>query len=351
VSSPRFRDVDGPLPQDWPRLAAWLKAHGLHLDVEVAPRQFAGGLANLNYLISVGGELVVLRRPPDGPVAEGANDMAREARVLTRLSEHYPLAPRSIAFCDDLSVLGVSFQLIEYRDGVAIGAKLPPELAARDEAPERLTTALIDAMATLHALDPAELGLGGLGRPAGFLARQVEGWARRADAAWDGDPPKEVASIVEKLQRNSPTDEPVALLHGDLKFDNMLVDLRSLSAVAVVDWDMCTRGDPLFDLAVLASYWVDHADPAEVRGIEQVPSLEPGFPDRDGVVARYFAAVGRRPVDLSFHLALARLRLAVAWQQLYQRWQRGALTGERYQGFGVLARSVLGWTADTTSLP
>lgn len=342
-----FRAPADTIGQDWSAVATWLALQGRRLDLTVEPRQFAGGLANLNYLISVDGTPTVFRRPPAGPAAEGANDMAREARVLSQLSAHYPLAPASIAFCDDVSVIGAQFQLIEYRQGDAVGSTMPAELAGRDGAGSQLTDSLISAMAALHALDPDDVGLGELGKPSGFLGRQVEGWARRADAAYDGGPPTAVPAIIDALRRDLPADAPVSLIHSDLKFDNLLVELDTLTPVAVVDWDMCTRGDPLFDLAVLASYWVDPDDPAQVQGIDQVPSLEPGFPSRDEVVARYFAAAGRDAVDLSFHVALARLRLAIVWQQLYQRWQRGALTGERYAGFDALARSVLDWTAET----
>jgi aminoglycoside phosphotransferase (APT) family kinase protein len=137
------------------------------------------------------------------------------------------------------------------------------------------------------------------------------------------------------------------LIHLDFKFDNMLLDFESMQPVAVVDWDMATRGEPLFDLAVLLSYWIEPTDPSEVHGLGQVPSLVPGFASRTEVVERYFAAAGTEPVDLRFHLALARLRLAIAWQQLYQRYRRGALTGPHYAGFAELARSILGWTVAT----
>jgi aminoglycoside phosphotransferase (APT) family kinase protein len=347
VTTSAFRIGAETVEQDWDRLAGWLSVQGLTLDREITPKQFSGGLANLNYLISVDGVPTVLRRPPAGPAAEGANDMAREARVLGRLSDHYPLAPRSIAFCDDVTVLGAQFQLVEYRDGTSIGAHLPAEISGRAEAPEALTAELINAMAALHSLDPAAVGLDDLGRPEGFLGRQVEGWSRRGDAAYDGHPPPALGEIVKRLRDSVPTESAVSLLHGDLKFDNLLFDLVRLVPVAVVDWDMATRGDPLFDLAVLLSYWVEPTDPAELHALDQVPSLGPGFPSRASVVARYFAAVGREPVDLSFHLALARLRLAVAWQQLYQRYERGAFSDPRYASFAPMARSILSWTADT----
>jgi aminoglycoside phosphotransferase (APT) family kinase protein len=343
----RFRPAEQTVAQDWDRLGNWLARQDLALDRDVAPQQFSGGLANLNYLISVGGVPAVLRRPPPGPAAEGANDMARESRVLSRLADHYPLAPRSLAFCDDVDVIGAQFQLLEYRDGTAIGGHLPDSLAGRPDAPDRLTAALIAAMTDLHRLDPADVGLGDLGRPEGFLRRQVEGWARRADAAYYGEPPSAVPAIVERLGSTVPTTSEVALLHCDLKFDNILVDLDQLEPVAVVDWDMATRGDPLFDLAVLLSYWIEPADPAEVHTLEQVPSLDAGFPSRAELVARYFDRLGRPAADMRFYLGLARLRLAVAWQQLFQRFQRGAFTDPRYATFDALGRSILAWTADT----
>jgi aminoglycoside phosphotransferase (APT) family kinase protein len=347
LTDARFRSAADTLDQDWDAIAAWVATAGKRLDRDVEPRQFAGGLANLNYLISVDGAQVVLRRPPAGALAEGANDMAREARVLGSLAPHYPLAPHLVGFCEDLGVIGVQFQLIEYRAGDGVRAELPPELAGRPGVGTTLTDLLVEGMAGLHALDPQEVGLGDLGKPEGFLARQVEGWARRGEAAYDGDPPKAVDLVVRWLRRELPEESGVSLVHCDLKFDNMLFDFDALRPVAVVDWDMCTRGDPLFDLAVLASYWIEAGDPDGVQGLNQVPSLEPGFPRRAELIERYFTAAGREPVDLSFHIALARLRLAIAWQQLYQRWERGALVGDRYPALHDQANAILDWTADT----
>lgn len=195
------------------------------------------------------------------------------------------------------------------------------------------------------------MGLGELGRPEGFLQRQVEAWARRADAAYEQQPPPEVTAILTALRSTVPEPGPVSLIHGDLKLDNMIVDPATLAPVAVVDWDMTTRGDPLFDVAVLASYWVDESDPSELRRIDQVPSLEPGFGSRAELVAAYFVAAGSPPRDLSFMLTLARLRLAIAWQQLDVLFRNGALTDPRYAEFGEIAQTILTWTADTLAAP
>jgi aminoglycoside phosphotransferase (APT) family kinase protein len=332
-----------------------LAERGRYLDAGVAARQFASGLANLNYVVSLDGVPVVFRRPPDGPTGEGSNDMAREFAVLSKLADHFPLAPHALAFCDEPEVIGVPFQLLEYRPGRAVGATVPDDVAARGGADvgHLLTVQLVRTMAALHALDPERVGLGELGRPEGFLGRQVEGWARRCRAAFGADEPAAVGPILDALRATLPRTSAVALLHGDLKFDNVLVDVGvdTLAPVAVVDWDMATRGDPLFDLAVLLSYWVEAADPPEIHALGQVPSLEPGFPGRDEVVRLYGAAAGRPELrtahDLAFHLTLARFRLAVAWQQMFVKYERGALVEARYASFDSLARSILEWTAAT----
>jgi aminoglycoside phosphotransferase (APT) family kinase protein len=336
------------IAQDWAALRDHLATQGRHLD-ETDARQFAGGAANLNYLISVDGAPTVLRRPPAGQLAEGASDMAREWRVLSTLPQHYPLAPHGLLFCEDTSVLGAPFQLIEYREAMTIGATLPAGLGA--DAGAALSTALITALTSLHRLDPDEVGLGDLGRPEGFLGRQVEGWSRRATAAYDDAPPPEVAAIVAQLRVTRPEPTRVSLIHGDLKLDNMLVDPTTLEAVAVVDWDMATRGEPLFDLAVLLSYWIEQDDPSDLRRIGQVPSLEPGFPSRAELAAAYFAAAGTSEVDLGFVLTIARLRLAIAWQQLNKLYRHGALTDPRYGEFADVAQTILTWTADTLAAP
>jgi len=330
----------------WDRLAEWLRASG-HDVGDLAPRQFSGGVANLNYLLRVDEVDMVLRRPPAGNLAEGASDMAREWRVLRSLNAAYPLAPRGISFCDDVSVIGAPFQLMEYRPGVGIGARLPDEWAEDTTVVPRLVDQLLDAMARLHAVDPVSAGLGDLGRPESFLERQVAGWERRAAAAYDGQPVPEVAAVLSWLRQHVPADQCIALLHGDLKLDNLLVHPVSREAVAVVDWDMATRGDPLFDLGVLLAYWVQWDDPAELRALEQVPSLEPGAPDRSTVASGYFDRAGLSARDLSFYFTLGRLRLAIAWQQLYVLHGRASRPDPRYSGFSDIATAVLMWTADT----
>lgn len=326
-------------PQDWPALAKWLAGQGHILDSAAAPRQFAGGLANLNYRVMVNGAPAVFRRPPSGELAHGASDMAREARVLAGLNRCFPLAPRLIAFCADPQVLGVPFQILEWRPGTAIGGELPPELTAADSS--WLLASLTGALATLHRLDPADARLQDLGRPTGFAERQLRGWTKRAEAAFGADAPAALQPLLARLGETLPPDPPARLLHMDAKFDNLLVDPASQRATALIDWDMGTLGPPAFDLAVLLSYWIEPTDPADTHPLMAVPSLTPGWPGRAAVLQAYASAAGELPPDLGWHLGLARLRLATAWMQLYRLWQHGGLAGERYAGFASLAAAIL----------
>jgi aminoglycoside phosphotransferase (APT) family kinase protein len=270
-------------------------------------------------------------------LAAGASDMAREWRVVSALAPHVPLVPRGLAFCDDAAVLGTPFLVLEYRPGIAIGGTLP---AGADAA--ALLDATLTAMVALHALSPDAVGLGDLGKPDGFYARQLRGWAGRAAAVWpEGLPPVANALIATLEATPPPVDAAPVLLHMDLKPDNLLVDPLTMAPRAMIDWDMATRGPRGFDLAILLSYWIEVGDPAAVQALNAVPSLVPGAPSRVAVAARYRALGGAEPGPLGWPLALARLRLAVAWMQLYRKWQRGEMAGGRYAGFETLALAIL----------
>jgi aminoglycoside phosphotransferase (APT) family kinase protein len=318
-------------------LGAWLPSQGLALAPGSALIRLSGGIANRNDRIELTSGPAVLRRPPPGVLAAGASDMAREWRVISALAPHVPLVPRGLAFCDDVAVLGTPFLVLEHRPGVAIGGTLPPggDIAA-------LADATLGAMIALHRLDPQAVGLGDLGKPEGFYARQLRGWTGRAAAVWpDGLPPTAEALIAALGAVAPPQDAAPVLLHMDLKPDNLLVDAATMAPQAMIDWDMATRGPRGFDLAILLSYWIEAGDPPAVQSLNAVPSLVPDALSRAKLAARYRALGGGDPGPLGWPLALARLRLAVAWMQLYRKWQRGEMAGERYAGFETLALAIL----------
>ena len=327
------------------RLADWLARHGLALIPGTGLLPLGGGLANRNERIELATGPAVLRRPPPGVLAAGASDMAREWRVISALAPHFPIVPRALAFCADPAVLGTRFLILEHRPGVAIGGTLP---AGADGA--ALIDATLGQMVALHALDPDAIGLGDLGKPQGFYPRQLAGWHRRAAVVWPDGLPDAAAALIAALEAAPPpADSAPVLLHMDLKPDNLLVDPRTMAPHAMIDWDMATRGPRGFDLAILLSYWIEPGDPAAVHALAAVPSLTPGWPGRAEIAARYQRLGGAPPGPLAWPVALARLRLAVAWGQLWRKWQRGEMTGDRYAGFETLALAILAQALDQFS--
>jgi len=335
-----FSEVTHSIPQDWASLARYLSRRGIVLGPG-PPRQFAGGYGNLNYLIEIDGEPAVLRRPPAGALPYGGNDMAREYRILSSLWRKYPLAPRAMLFCDEANVLGAPFQIIEYRPGIVIRDTLPPGLVGRPEAGMLLSRQLVEGLAALHAVDPAQVGLETLGRPAGFLARTVDGWAARGAAVADLTNPRLLSEVVDWLGPRVPPDAPPSLIHSDFKLDNLILTPETLAPVAVVDWDMGTRGDPLWDLAVMLSYWVEPDDPPCLHRVRQMPTAQPGFWRRHEVLAAYLCLSSRAVNDFTFYRVLSLFRSAVVFLQLYDRFRRSPGQNMRCAEFDTLGRELL----------
>ena len=262
---PELIDVRPDERFDAARLDPWLRSNldGIAADARLEVRQFGGGHANLTYLLRLGDRELVLRRPPLGPVAPTSHDMRREHRVLARLVDAFPLAPRSYALCQDHSILGCDFHIMERRHGFVVRRDLPPAFRDQPELNRRLSETIVDTLAALHGVDPESVGLGDLGRPEGFLERQLTGWVRRWQATRDveaGDDDR-VERIGAWLKRDVPSSRSVTLLHHDFKLDNMLVESADpATPVAVLDWDMATRGDPLVELGYLLIFWAEATD-------------------------------------------------------------------------------------------
>jgi len=334
----------------WGRLLAYLCAHDMYVDPAEPIRQFAGGLANRNYLMTVNGTPTVLRRPPDGDLPPGAHDMAREHRILSRLSNMLPFVPRGLHYCDDRNVIGVPFQLIEYRAGVVIrGADMSP-VSDRADAANVLSEMLVTTLAALHRVDAREVGLEDLGRPDGFIARAIAGWSKRGTLVAQGPALQSVVADISRwLSRQIFRKRTPTLLHCDFKLDNLILDPQSLAPVALVDWDMGTRGDPLFDLATLLSYWAEPDDPPALRRLQQMPTTHPGFWRRAEVARRYADLTGREIDDLPLMRALALFKLGIVFLQLHQQWANGAVKDNRYADFARLGEDILLVARDATT--
>lgn len=315
---------------DMRRLGDYLTGKLTGSDQTLAVRQFGGGAANLTYLLDYGAEQYVLRRPPLGPVAASAHDMGREYRVLSVLHQAYPYAPRAFLFCDDLSVIGAPFFVMERRQGVVVRRTMPEAYAAMPNAARRMSEALVDALAAFHAVDYDALGLGGLGKPTGFIDRQIEGWYRRWHAAKTADLP-DMDAVYAWLKANQPANTRVSLVHNDYKLDNVMLAAGDPGrVVAVFDWDMCTLGDPLADLGALLTYWTEPSDPPYLQATAMMPLGEPGFLSRAELVARYAAKSGRAVEAIDFYHALGLFRLTVIIAQIYIRYARGQTQDSRF---------------------
>ncbi len=344
MNAPLLLDADHQTPQPWDRLAAYLAAQGFRLSLHPPPRQFSGGFGNLNYFVELDGRPAVLRTPPAGPLPPGGNDMAREHRVLSRLWRAFPLAPRSLHFSDDQTVLEHPFFIMEYREGLVVaGSDLPPVLA---EEGRTLSALLIDILARFHGVDPAAVDLDTLGRPEGFLERAVAGWIKRGEVASadiydDKRPPKAALALGDWLRSQPVPPGDVTLLHNDFKLDNIVLDRDApTTPVAVLDWDMCTRGDPLFDLATLLSYWTQPGDPQVMFDLDQMPTAYPGFLTRREALDLYAAKTGRDVSGFLFHRVLTMMKLGVVFLQIYARHCRGTTQDPRIAELGGLAEEV-----------
>jgi aminoglycoside phosphotransferase (APT) family kinase protein len=322
---------------DWPRIAAHLRHH-LPALIDAPFRhvqQFTNGAANLTYLLHFGDRTIVLRRPPAGTLAPGAHDMKREWRVLSRLWRHFDRAPRAHLFCDDHAIAGADFFVMEHRPGVVIRGEIPAPLAGLAGVARRMSFALVDAMAELHLLDPDRAELGDLGKPAGFVARQVSGWRTRwalAEAKSKPEVRGAMARVGARLERAIPAPQRASIVHNDLKLDNCAFDAGDPDRVsAIFDWDMTTLGDPLIDLGTLLNYWPDPADAPDVRRGSHDGMREMGLPARAEITARYVARTGLDPAPIRWYEAFAQWKTAVVVQQLHNRWLDGASADPRHE--------------------
>jgi aminoglycoside phosphotransferase (APT) family kinase protein len=296
--------------------------------------QFPGGHSNLTYLLRFGGRELVLRRPPLGASVKTAHDMGREHRVLSRLHRCYPKAPRALAACDDPAVIGAPFFVMERVQGVIL-RRLPAGSAPAPSRLRALSEATVDALAELHAVDPAAAGLADLGRPAGYAARQVSGWTERWQrAATDPVPDVDRAAawLAERLPRRSAAEEEGAavLLHNDFKLDNLVLAADLGGVAAVLDWEMATVGDPLMDLGTTLGYWLDPDDDEALRILPVGLTALPGNLSRAEVVERYARATGRDVSGILFYYVFGLLKIAVIAQQIYFRYRRGLTRDERF---------------------
>jgi len=292
--------------------------------------QFPGGHSNLTYLLRFNTQEFVMRRPPFGPVPPKAHDMAREYRILEAVHPVFPLAPRPYVLCEDAGVIGATFYIMERRCGLVVRYDEPPELADRPAARRRVSRALVDAIADLHAVDINVHGLAALGKPAGFVQRQVRGWSERWKGSQTSELPK-MDMLAAWLAERLPPDPPrPTLVHGDFKLDNVMLDARDIGhIVAVFDWEMSAVGDPLIDLGILLCYCVHTSTVSQHDAVTSV-THRAGWFTRAEILERYGERTGLDLTNVTFYEVFAVFKLAVVLQQIFYRYHRGQTDDARF---------------------
>lgn len=336
MSSDPLADRADPLeaheavPMD--RLLPWLTSVLGHRPAEIQLARFGRGYSNLTFLLTVDGREIVLRRPPPGVRIARAHDMGREYRIVTALGTAWDKVPPTVAQCTDPEILGGGFYLMERVKGIILRREAPTALNTHEDDWTRASSGLVDTLAEIHAIDVQQAGLGDLGRPDGYVQRQVQGWTRRYEASATDDLPA-VHRLAEWLAAHQPTESGATMIHNDLKYDNVILDPRDIGAVrAVLDWEMATVGDPLLDLGTFLAYWVQADDPPVLQHLRMGPTHCPGNLTRSELVARYQSKTNR-DFDPLWYYAFGQFKNAVVVQQLYRRYVEGHTTEKRYAGF------------------
>lgn len=315
---------------DVARLEPYLRQHFPDESGALHILQYPSGHSNLTYALHLGNTELVLRRPPFGSKVKSAHDMSREFRVLSQLHSVYPPAPEVVVYCDDLGVLGAPFYVMQPIHGIILRKHLPPDLAYAPEKARRLSESFIENLIRLHRVDYAAAGLASLGKPDGYLARQVSGWMDRYHGSKTHDHP-EVEKISVWLQRHLPATQSVSLIHNDYKFDNVVLDCGDTTKIAgVLDWEMCTIGDSLSDLGTTLAYWVDAGDPEELKQNLSDVTTYPGSFTRAEIVQFYGNTMACDTSHIAFYLAFARFKLAVIIQQIFYRYRQGLTKDTRF---------------------
>lgn len=335
---------------EWTKLAAYVRGRlaalniaGFDAAAEMTVEQFPGGHSNLTYLLRFGTSEFVMRRPPLGPVAPRAHDMERECRLLKAVHPVFPLAPRPFVLCEDTSVIGSIFYVMERRSGIVVRDREPPEIVGKPAARRRISASVVDTLARLHNVDVYQHNLDSLGKPSGFVARQVRGWSER----WIKSKTSEVDEmnmLARWLTERLPNDPPrFALVHGDFKLDNVMLDEGDVGRiVAVLDWEMCAIGDPLVDLGILLCYWVHTARATVGAGdtsLDAVTNL-PGWFNRDEIITKYAQQTTVDLANILFYEIFAVFKLAVVIQQIFYRYHQGQTDDPRFASLDNRVRAL-----------
>ncbi len=329
-------------------LERYLKEQMPDLEGRLLVEQFPSGFSNLTYLVKVGERQFVLRRPPFGVEIKSAHDMGREYKILQALSTSYAKVPKPYLYTEDKEILGAPFYMMERVEGIILRAKMPEGMQPNAATMHGIAKGMVDTMVELHEVDYEAVGLGELGKPDGYVERQIEGWTKR----YLKSKTNEVASIEKAakwLHENMPKESAASLIHNDFKYDNLILDSNDWTKViAVLDWEMSTLGDPLMDLGTSIGYWVNNNDPEWMQQMALSPTTLPGNPSRGELVQMYAEKSGRQIDNIVFYYVYGIFKIAVISQQIYYRYKMGHTQDKRFaaligavKGLGAMAMQAI----------
>ncbi len=328
-------------------LRQYLKAQFPDVQAELSVSQFPSGFSNLTYQLTWGAYDWVLRRPPFGANVKSGHDMSREHTILTALKDSPVQAPKPILFCEDETVLGAPFYIMERVKGVILRGYMTPEQLPDAHTMSGIAQSWVHTFATLHQTDLQNTQLHTLGKPEGYVTRQVEGWIKRYEKA-KTDEIAEMDKVAQWLSANKPSEVDACLIHNDYKYDNVVLNPENLTEItAVLDWEMATLGDPLMDLGTSLGYWLEATDPEPLKLLQLSPTTSAGNPTREEVVALYEKASGKTIDNAVFYYAFGAYKIAVIVQQIYYRYKKGYTQDPRFKALihGVKGCSTMAWQA------
>ncbi|WP_233269570.1 phosphotransferase family protein [Alteribacillus sp. YIM 98480] len=324
---------------NWEKVEHYLRSEMPDLPkANMKVKQFSEGYSNLTYLLRIGDWEAVLRRPPFGYVPPKAHDMKREHRILTKVHPVFPLAPKPYFYCDDPEVMDKHFYVMEKKEGVVVDDELPAEYKDKENAGQLISTNVIHTLASLQSIDYKEADLQDLGKPKGYLERQVHGWIKRYERADTEDKPQ-VKDLEQWLIDHLPPERETTIVHNDFKLNNMVLDAADPGKTqGILDWELSTIGDPFTDLGSTIAYWAESDDPD--IGISRVTD-QSGFYSRREFLEEYANISGRDLSDIHYYTAFGFYKLAGILQQLYHRWKIGEIEDSRFSTLNTSIANLL----------
>lgn len=332
MSQPPFQNKAVSMGIDWGKVENYIRSQNIHLDyAKLEVQAFSAGYSNLTYLIQLGDWKAVLRRPPFGPIPPKAHDMKREYEILSKLNKVFPFAPKPYLYCEDPSVMERHFYVMEKKEGVVMDDTFPEEFRTIPNACQQISKAVVSTLVKLHEVNYKDAGLETIGRPEGYLTRQVHGWIKRYQNSRT-DEIKGVEALEQYLLNSIPESFEPTIVHNDFKLNNMMFEANNPSKIiGVFDWELSTIGDPLTDVAAMIAYWEQEGDP--FTGLTSV-TRETGFASRREMLEMYALQSGRDVSGIDYYLTFAFYKIAVILQQLYYRWKIGKARDDRFERLG-----------------